>query len=463
MRWSQNYSLALVSTHKLPSEILAYIFLLVANLQSGSDWSGGPEVLTQVCSRWREIALRIPSLWRFIDLPFTGSVDTPQINRATFFASHAHRSRLYIRLNSNPVPTTDVLEYPRALVDIVAPHIHSLDVTSVTAHDLMDRYQSSFMAAYFARCTSGALKTLTISHSGDPILFNVATDLPGYVGSRCMIFSTGNLDHILASVTVLRIRGAYPIWTSKAYHGLVELRLSQGGTSHGGISISEKHLRGMLEASPALRILEYSIAIVEEIPLSSSPTPVPLNHLESLNVMKMPSAQLGTFWRLLAPGSKPLQLAMRDDDRAFLQLLESDEGRSFFARSNVTSIYAKSLGVSSLSLLPHLCPCLKTLAWDGARLALIGRWSMLEKQLDSCIPHTHLETLFILGGFVNDDALLKLIVKLPALSRLSFWMTTTYFPEFRRVHMNDISDLVSVYPHVEIVDNNPTLDWEVFH
>ncbi|CAE6478553.1 unnamed protein product [Rhizoctonia solani] len=461
MRWSRNCSPSLVPIHKLPSDLLAHIFLLVVNLQSGLDWSGSPEVLAHVCSRWREVALQFPLLWRFISLPFTGSVETPQVDRAAFFASHAHPLHLYIRLNpGNRIFTTDNLDYPKAFAGTIAPHIRSLEVTSVTVNDFMERYQRSFLAAYFAQCKSGALEFLTLSHQeADPILFDITTDLPEYMESSCKALITGNLDQSLAPVTVLRATGLYPIWTSKAYHGLVELRLSRGGSSYyGGISISEKHLRGILVASPALRILEYSIAIVE---VRSNRTPVPLDHLESLNVLEMPSAQLGIFWRLLAPGSKPIQLAIHNDDSAFLHLLQNEGGRSFFARSNVTSIYAKSLGYTCLSLLPDLCPHLKTLVLDGLAVALSYRWPTLETQIDSCTPHTQLEKLAIVGGFVDNDALPKLVDKFPALRNLSLWRCI-YFPEFRAVQSGDTSNLVSTYLHVEVVDQDPVHDWEVF-
>ncbi|KDN36600.1 hypothetical protein RSAG8_10703, partial [Rhizoctonia solani AG-8 WAC10335] len=108
IRLSRNCSPSLVPIHKLPLELLKRIFLLVINLQTESDWSGSPEVLSHVCSHWRKISLGFPALWRFISLPFSGLVNMPQVNRIASFISHAHPAPLNMRLSpDNYAPTAN--------------------------------------------------------------------------------------------------------------------------------------------------------------------------------------------------------------------------------------------------------------------------------------------------------------------------------------------------------------------
>ncbi|KDN36601.1 hypothetical protein RSAG8_10704, partial [Rhizoctonia solani AG-8 WAC10335] len=189
----------------------------------------------------------------------------------------------------------------------------------------MNHAEDSVLATIFAQCKPGTLKFLTISHyDGNPIFLDVASGRPEYANRKCEVLTMGNLDPALASVTVLRVKGIYPIWTSKAYHGLVELRLIHSASLlyHSNISISENHLRGILAASPALRILEFSVEIVEMLPDDASSVPVPLNLLALINIAEMSLAQIGIFWRLLAPGSKPLRLAIADNGQIVLCTLK---------------------------------------------------------------------------------------------------------------------------------------------
>ncbi|KDN47794.1 hypothetical protein RSAG8_03214, partial [Rhizoctonia solani AG-8 WAC10335] len=64
--------------------------------------------------------------------------------------------------------------------------------------------------------------------------------------------NTDKLEDALAPITDLRLGGAYFNWESKAYHGLVSLRLDHTDS----YSISEIQLASILESSPRLRWID---------------------------------------------------------------------------------------------------------------------------------------------------------------------------------------------------------------
>ncbi|KAF8128472.1 hypothetical protein K438DRAFT_1440395, partial [Mycena galopus ATCC 62051] len=57
---------------RLPVETIAEIFLHCRDRSLRHHDSGAPLVLTHVSSRWRQIALKTPSLWDTVRLPTSG-------------------------------------------------------------------------------------------------------------------------------------------------------------------------------------------------------------------------------------------------------------------------------------------------------------------------------------------------------------------------------------------------------
>ncbi|KAL5632230.1 hypothetical protein ACGC1H_000283 [Rhizoctonia solani] len=125
---------------------------------------------------------------------------------------------------------------------------------------------------------------------------------------------TGNAFHF----TALRLCGLFPGWNSKIYSNLVDLRLLTAPRDERWTQISEQELRSLLEASPRLRIFHFSLIITDRQPDDKPLNPVRLDDLEALGISTDRDPldtilQPGHVLRLLAPGSKSLQLSIRHD------------------------------------------------------------------------------------------------------------------------------------------------------
>ncbi|KAG8757911.1 hypothetical protein FRC11_004191 [Ceratobasidium sp. 423] len=441
---THNCSPSLVPIHVLPSELMEHIFLFVSrmrwSMQYGTffrHWGSHPEVISHVCSRWRKISLGLPSLWRYINIPFiTEDVDATHINRGVVFASRARPLLLDVLFYSeNEFDGSSILSKPEHLnpfISAIAPYTRSLKFVFSSENELKDHH--TILSQCFKHCIPGTLKSLSISyhdeyHDTPPIFIDVATELPGYLQDICWDVKTADFDLVLESLTVLQLTGIYPFWTSKAYHGLVELRLYSGHDL-----VSEEHLQGILRASPALRILQLSIGIAEPLAKNTYITPVPLEHLEVLVVIEIDPNLLGTFLRWLAPGSKPLKFAIANDTiincNELQYQLTDDEVRSFFSRSNVTEVYANNIGYPNVLDLIDLCPHLRTLEWDQF---------MFENPNPSVqsrfpISHPRLESLMIRRGSAHKAPFLNLIGESSTIQSISFvwaFVETGFIEELR--------------------------------
>ncbi|KAH7333893.1 hypothetical protein B0J17DRAFT_770998 [Rhizoctonia solani] len=281
---------SLVPIHALLPELIGRIFYFVPK-QIGRpfDWDGRPEVLSHVCSRWREVSLGSPSLWRCINIPFTVHEDYTLvcINRGLAFAERARPLFLDVRFyTASKFKMHSILSKPEGLkpfAEAITPYTRSLEFAFTPGDYIM--YYSSILDTY----------------RDFPV--GIFVDKGTYVSDRttdsCWLYTPDDTDPVLEPLNVLRLKGAYPPWTSKAYYGLVELRLAHSITRSTAQTplISKKHLQGILRASPALRVLQFSIGVAQLTPTDSHVIPVPLDHLEVLSVVHIKDDKLGIFLR----------------------------------------------------------------------------------------------------------------------------------------------------------------------
>ncbi|KDN33317.1 hypothetical protein RSAG8_13591, partial [Rhizoctonia solani AG-8 WAC10335] len=87
------------------------------------------------------------------------------------------------------------------------------------------------------------------------------------------------LDRTFTSLKTLHARGVFPPWHSKAYHGLVELRLTSIDGLYSGIA--EQELMSILKASPRLQILHFALDIINQNSCFLN-GPISLHELEEL-------------------------------------------------------------------------------------------------------------------------------------------------------------------------------------
>ncbi|CAE7133854.1 unnamed protein product [Rhizoctonia solani] len=423
---AHNSSLSHVPIHKLPPELMGQIFLFVPELTGPRvERHNCPEVLSQVCSRWRKISFGLPSLWSYISIPFGGEhVDANWIKRGLQLASRAHPLLLDVFFHNQ---SGSASHYPPSHIDSlkpfaenIAPHTRSLEFLFGSEEDFNDYH--SILETCFNFCKPGVLKTLITAYydaelgTCPGILVDDISNFPDYMIDSCQVIQMEDFDHLLEGITVLRLQSVYPFWTSRVYHGLVELRLVrlEDDTGDHTPPISEEHLRGILNASPSLKVLQFSIRIIESAISNARIAPIRLDHLEVLNTIGIERYELGTFLRWISPGSRPLRFAVGNTSEHEFSVMGVDIG-PFFDRSNVTEIYAERVDCSTIFSLLDLCPHLRTLVWYALGFPLPNQ---LERTRFP-ISHPTLESLFVKGE-VDDVFFPDLIGKSSTLRRVVF-------------------------------------------
>ncbi|EUC55938.1 F-box-like domain protein, partial [Rhizoctonia solani AG-3 Rhs1AP] len=462
MKQTRNCSTTLVLIHKLPSELLARIFQFVFEPRPKTDWRSCPETISRVCTRWRNLSISLPALWRRIDLPFIRIIDKSLVVRGRLFASRAHPLPLDVSLYA-PYTYHEVYggSSIQTLVQKIAPHIGSLEL------DTHWKECNLILSSFLPKCKPGVLKTLTMCHdSPTGMFFDAPTGhrLPAYLSLLYTDIEIGGsaaeraeFDRVLASLTTLRLTGFYPFWTSQAYHGLIELRLLRGSLRPDKAVISEDHLIGILRASPALRILEFSLTIVEALFEDSSISPISLEDLESLSITQVADNKLGALLRWVAPGLKPFQLVINLNPDRDVELLD-DQVTSFFARSQVSEIYTEANNHETVIKLLNLCPRLQTLACSHIR----DSQPLQPEQDDPIISHATLRSLWIVHSSLDTARLLNIIKGSPALREILIWRCLY---EGRLLssplYAGHVQAMAELGPKVKTIDHDPTRNWEI--
>ncbi|KDN48386.1 hypothetical protein RSAG8_02978, partial [Rhizoctonia solani AG-8 WAC10335] len=371
--WSMNRMLSNVHTtiNSLPPEILSRIFHLVVTSQpcAKRDYRRIPEVavpaypivLSHVCSRWREITLDSPTLWSHLDIATSQLLNRQRLHdRTELHLNQVGQLPLdpdifkplgYSVSNSHPSDFATLVELITRLASRTCSF--QLDARSGYFHPV----HSEILSYFLQGCVADRLTQLTLRRRHDEL----GDDGDGYgflkseddrdAGGLEVGVSTRDLEDILSHVTVLRLEGLYPRWNSRAYHGLTELRLNGAE-----FRINESDLVGILRLSPCLCVFEFGLIIGNPIPINTQVSPIPLSSLETLNLMAMQCHQLPTLLRWLAPGPKPLQLALERLPEEELSL--KDSSRLFFSRSHITRAYFIGPRLDDLldflELSPHL-------------------------------------------------------------------------------------------------------------
>ncbi|KEP47538.1 putative F-box-like domain protein [Rhizoctonia solani 123E] len=378
--WSRNCSHSHVTVDDMPPEVLASIFHLVLSshpcakrdyriLDKKTDLMY-PAVLSRVCSRWRSIAFSTPTLWTHIDLSTSTLLNKQHIDCLTkLHLSHVGQLSLNVHIFDARGYEVSRSPHRSGIDSIIVGSITRLAsrTSSLNMNELGLINPNSYrklLSALLHDSTPGTLTKLTISWYSNRIYgghsFLNPNDGPVNHGSTVGL-PREQLENILSHITILRLAGPYPQWTSRAYHGLVELRLV------GRETIDEPDLVGILRASPGLRILQFGLPISNSLPANAQAVPIVLSDLEALIVWQTSCTLLPSLLRWLAPGPKPLQFGFRVQEETdaltseVLQLKE-DSLPSFFLRSRLNRVYAKYMGALSAIELLELSPGIQELA-----------------------------------------------------------------------------------------------------
>ncbi|KAJ1300277.1 hypothetical protein OPQ81_005104 [Rhizoctonia solani] len=413
--------------YSLPLEILINIFSLVVLGQHCliQDYPGvsslafepkdnrGPEALSHVCSLWRRIVMDFPSLWSHIDIAINHPLNPRLISRARAFATRAGRTplevhifepdferegglrRLGLKHQGRPVLNASRMN-PNTMQDFsfspsTPVRIQSLDFNFVLRKGLRSSHMA-ILEYFLARCTPGVLthlsmqlNTSTLSSFIEPaddfhVPDSVLLDMPGQI-----------FESIFLGTTSLRLNNLCPRWGSKAYHGLVELRIGRQVPV-----ILETELVSILKSSPRLRVLHIRTFIEDLYPPSDPVVPVQLEDLEDLELhdrSEFNFTPCGEILRWIAPGTKPLQLTFDG--------YPSEGALLFCTRSNITRFFGESFRQESVAAMIRRCSWLEVLALNPGWFEIDNLYSIL-CPIDECntlgvVPVTKVKTLYLVN------------------------------------------------------------------
>lgn len=477
---TQNRS-ALVPISILPTEILSRVFELVLDAQKcgaeeianierirdASCFTKPPDLLSYVCSRWRRVMTTCPKFWTHIDLVPHSSCRSRKrlLTLAKEYVARAGQLPLdfhIIDANSSEFKGWIHDESLFQFLISVGSRMRSLDL--VTLSELMP-FHTDIFGSLFKEAIPGTLTRLCVS--GKPSNYHTsgtfleATEPSRESGRR--LLPKHVLEDLLHPVTVLRLTGLYPYWDSRAYYGLVELRLTLWDDEQP--PITKLQLISILTSSPKLRVLELDFGFTEPLPVNISIDPVQLDDLEILNILSMADSQLKTFLPLIAPGSKPLQLALTLPAQA-LHRSSEEEIYQFLDRANVTKLYVAGPDASLwLGELLDESPQLRALSLRCSAHTEISMPSPYSSDDEFPDPPPRLENLYIHDSHIDLEDLQRLVETYPVHT-----LTVQRCKVFRnKAAMSDIQGLKNSLAHICPVvrllaedERDPTWDWELF-
>ncbi|CAE6348501.1 unnamed protein product [Rhizoctonia solani] len=435
---TRNCSSQAVPIHTLPIEVLTRIFHMVVAAQwcnisgyrkkteeeevSGS-YPDQPVVISHVCSFWRRIIISSSSLWSHIDFSFPDIANDPQsIPRLETSIERSRQSLLDVHIDASDffdfTSTTGEMDN---FMTVTGPRTRSLEL-EVGLHmgTVSLRFCRSVLTSSFAHCAPGTLRQLSILKRGKYNHYQAIEPADNMRTHQSLLLdvSEQRLEDLWLHINVLRLRGLYPIWSSKIYHKLVELRLPliQGG------SMTESQLVAILKSSPQLRILEFGIGITARGSTNASKKPVPLADLEILITSTWAQPELSHFLQLVAPGPKPLCVSIVNpnvgnySDEGPPPPLFDDGIKKFFARSNITRIGVAAIDkYAEFTELLGLVPRIRTLGLTDWFCEGPG------EDLKALSTPINIDTLYLLNHCRMEWAVLKHIIQTFHVKAIIIW------------------------------------------
>ncbi|KAH7323332.1 hypothetical protein B0J17DRAFT_633234 [Rhizoctonia solani] len=412
---TRNDAHRVVPMSRLPDDVLVQIFQLITsendcNAVNNKRNSIYPPQVVMTCKR----------LWLHVDMPSYLSCNEAEIARAQKYISLAGNCSLDIHLvepdiERHPPPTSASLDPYSQLLAPISSQIRALDLTfgkplrSLQCPESSAKRYSPILTTFFKNSKARFLTRLAISLdntlSGSTAQHYFMEACESSEGGRgipsvpkgnvtSIAIAQEELDALLFSVTSLELRGLYPRWTSKAYHGLVELRLG----AYNGVSIPETDFRHILSSSPRLRHLDFGLKVTRSSTPYSDTTPILLEELETLVTGSRNIEELGLFLRLIHPGSRPLSIYLDKPGRCsshpdIPRVPFNTQIQTFFARANVEKLgIAGTYNYSQVAELLGLVPRVRVLALSGLCLGNIG----LRACAECSNPDLQLDDIYLL-------------------------------------------------------------------
>ncbi|QRW11731.1 F-box-like protein [Ceratobasidium sp. AG-Ba] len=178
LRRTRNISQTLVPINRLPAEILATVFeLTVSGHKFASSIERGAQInpmatIPSVCQSWRQLALRTPYLWSYIDL--SGAMHTASLNRAVLWAERSRQAPVHLRLEKYRFfETQDLAPELKNISTRAASFTFTSYSDEIYVRDLFNQYNSSGR--------SDTLKTIDIGPGQWPNILSSHFDWSAFV------------------------------------------------------------------------------------------------------------------------------------------------------------------------------------------------------------------------------------------------------------------------------------------
>ncbi|CAE6352929.1 unnamed protein product [Rhizoctonia solani] len=414
-----------ITIYSLPPETLTHIFSLVVLGQPCliqncpdppyfdiSQKNYFPDNISHVCSLWRCIVTRLPSLWPHIDIVLNHPLNPRLVARAKVFAARAGHIPLDIHIFDPDFEHAQnmrrfMLEYPRSIYTAgwMEPdtmndfqfsssspiQIRSLDFNFKLRKGLRSSHMSA-LEYLLAKCAPGVLTHYSMQiHVRTLSAFIEPADDHRTLDSVLLAIPSQYFENVWLGTTHLRLNNLCPYWGSKAYHRLVELRLGKRVPT-----ILEAQFVNILRSSPGLRILHIETVVEDLSPPGDSITPVNLEELVDLKIndrSEFDFTACGEILRWIAPGPKPLQLAFNGHP--------SEGAILFCTRSNITRFFGEAFTQESVTDMIRRCARLELLALNAGYFEVNDLYSILcpvdERNLVGLVPKTRIDTLYLVN------------------------------------------------------------------
>ncbi|KAF8601498.1 hypothetical protein BDV93DRAFT_585252 [Ceratobasidium sp. AG-I] len=309
-------------THLLPSELLVSIFTTAVAPESSSDSSHEclRRNLSQVCSRWRQVALQFCPVWRQTSLTF-GAYGTSIDEQV--WAEIGLRDALdrHIRTPVHRPLGVRNTQHTQMILDAVAPYIKQLHIIKLTAEDV-ERLRP-FLDFWLDEGVPKSIAEFDLSVNKAALVF---PETNSRLGDR--------LSQWLMQVEYLRLCSVGLDWSTVTLNGLTTMSLSDLPSF---CCPTLGQLKRMLSTCNNLRILRLERIV---IPTSQDVTPSEPVELESLKNLFLEEVNAAMILSIISGGGFKLELVLRDIDD------DTDMFESLRLFANRTSVYALTLKLS---------------------------------------------------------------------------------------------------------------------